>query len=69
VDLKDIPGTGKEGRVLKEAILSYVNGRRSAPPEAAKRPTPAAAEPKPTVTHASEQIAKPLPVYVALPDS
>lgn len=46
VDLKNVQGTGKEGRVLKEDILAYVSGMKSQP--AAAKPVKAAAPSPPT---------------------
>ena len=75
VDLKDVPGTGKEGRVLKEDILNYVNIKKSIqPPAPISRPTATAdaapsAKVQTTVSPSgAEAILKTLPVYAPLPD-
>ncbi|KAK2183331.1 hypothetical protein NP493_315g03049 [Ridgeia piscesae] len=59
IRLSDVPGTGREGRVLKEDIVSYLEGRAEAvqsapPPEAAPVP------PKPIVVAAP--VSRPTPV-------
>mgnify|MGYP003667811939 CR=1 FL=1 len=54
--LETIAGTGKEGRVTKNDILSYVENRIAAPKLEAPKPTPV----KPEV----KEVAKPAPVSV-----
>lgn len=47
-ELSKIPGTGKEGRVTKQDMLSYLKNRKAAPAqETATAPAPSIAEPKP----------------------
>ncbi|WP_289029035.1 dihydrolipoamide acetyltransferase family protein [uncultured Algoriphagus sp.] len=47
-ELSKIPGTGKEGRVTKQDMLSYLKNRKAAPAqETAAAPAPSIAEPKP----------------------
>ncbi|TDK48233.1 dihydrolipoamide acetyltransferase family protein [Algoriphagus formosus] len=47
-ELSKIPGTGKEGRVTKQDMLSYLKNRKAAPAqETAAAPVPSIAEPKP----------------------
>lgn len=47
-ELSKIPGTGKEGRVTKQDMLSYLKNRKVAPAqETAAAPAPSIAEPKP----------------------
>lgn len=47
-ELSKIPGTGKEGRVTKQDMLSYLKNRKAAPAqETAPAPAPSIAEPKP----------------------
>ncbi|WP_288372261.1 dihydrolipoamide acetyltransferase family protein [uncultured Algoriphagus sp.] len=47
-ELSKIPGTGKEGRVTKQDMLSYLKNRKAAPAqETAVAPAPSIAEPKP----------------------
>ena len=49
VALSDVVGTGREGRVLKEDILNFLNNKSavSAPPPAAARAPPVSQKPKP----------------------
>ncbi|KAK3299033.1 2-oxoacid dehydrogenases acyltransferase-domain-containing protein [Chaetomium fimeti] len=43
VDISEIDGTGRDGRVLKEDIYKFVEGRNAAPPQApSTQPTPTA---------------------------
>jgi len=47
-ELSKIPGTGKEGRVTKQDMLSYLKNRKAAPAqETTAAPAPSIAEPKP----------------------
>ncbi|WP_026945866.1 dihydrolipoamide acetyltransferase family protein [Algoriphagus marincola] len=47
-ELSKIPGTGKEGRVTKQDMLSYLKNRKATPAqETAAAPAPSIAEPKP----------------------
>ncbi|MDR6301476.1 dihydrolipoamide acetyltransferase family protein [Mesonia maritima] len=56
-ELENVPGTGKEGRVTKNDILSYVEDRKKSPqqsqPKQASSQQPAAAAPKPNPTPVS----------------
>lgn len=68
VDLADVTGSGKEGRVLKEDILAFLEGGRSrvetpAPPP---RPvfSPPAAAPSPPAAPAVVPAARPAPVFL-----
>ncbi len=45
-ELSKIPGTGKEGRVTKQDMLSYLKNRKAAPSQETA-PAPSIAEPKP----------------------
>jgi len=69
VNLADVQGTGKEGRVLKEDILSYVaSGGKSAPTSAPiPAPTPSPAQksaPLPPSPPAPAPVARPAPVFL-----
>ncbi|UYG09631.1 dihydrolipoyllysine-residue acetyltransferase [Halomonas sp. M4R1S46] len=44
LSLEEIPGSGKDGRVLKEDVMAVVEGGRARPVEAAPAPRPAPAE-------------------------
>jgi Pyruvate/2-oxoglutarate dehydrogenase complex, dihydrolipoamide acyltransferase (E2) component, and related enzymes len=47
-ELSKIPGTGKEGRVTKQDMLSYLKNKKATPAqETAAAPAPSIAEPKP----------------------
>lgn len=53
INLKDVPGSGRDGRILKEDVLRYIENSKSAPtppPTPAKapadRPTPISPAPK-----------------------
>jgi 2-oxoglutarate dehydrogenase E2 component (dihydrolipoamide succinyltransferase) len=46
-ELSKIPGTGKEGRVTKQDMLSYLKNRKAAPAQETAAPAPSIAEPKP----------------------
>ena len=49
VDLNQVPGTGRDGRITKKDILAYVEQRDSQPaPEPVATPTPPAPKPAPT---------------------
>ncbi|WP_100627176.1 dihydrolipoamide acetyltransferase family protein [Algoriphagus formosus] len=53
-ELSKIPGTGKEGRVTKQDMLSYLKNRKAAPAqETAAAPAPSIAEPKPVAVSIS----------------
>ncbi|KAJ1937121.1 hypothetical protein EC988_007983, partial [Linderina pennispora] len=53
VDLKFVPGTGKEGRILKDDVVRFINNGPPAAPAAAQTPgapTPGAIQTSPSVT-------------------
>ncbi|MGH2538861.1 MAG: dihydrolipoamide acetyltransferase family protein, partial [Candidatus Promineifilaceae bacterium] len=47
VDLGQVSGTGREGRITKKDILAYIEGRDAAAPEAAPAATPGPAPARP----------------------
>lgn len=62
-ELESIHGTGKDGRVTKNDILSYIDNRGSAP-QPATQSAPAAAPASAPVKQAPKEVAKPAPVSV-----
>ena len=58
VDLADVPGTGEGGRVSKQDILAFIEGRQAASAETIAPPEPVAADtPAPTATEPGESAA------------
>lgn len=58
-ELDKVPGTGKDGRVTKEDLMSYLKNRASAPAVASKAPETAAVKdtaPAPVVSKAAPQV-------------
>jgi len=58
-ELDKVPGTGKDGRVTKEDLMSYLKNRTSAPAVASKAPETAAVKdnaPAPVVSKAAPQV-------------
>lgn len=60
LDITQIPGTGKNGRITKEDILKYIKGRESAPVAPAAAPPAAAAEAPPAPS--SDRVEKRVPM-------
>jgi len=65
-ELESISGTGKEGRVTKKDILSYLDNRGEAPAKAASQLSPAPAAPSPQP--AAEPAPKGVPVSISSDD-
>ena len=68
VNLADVTGSGKEGRVLKEDILSFLEGGRpkieTPPPPPPPAFTPPVAAPSPPAVPAVAPVARPAPVFL-----
>ena len=62
IDITQLKGSGAGGRVTRDDVLAYVEGR-GAPSEAAPTPTPAAAEAAPTPAAAPAAAAQPAPAF------
>ena len=58
IDLKSVQGTGRDGRVLKEDILAFVNSGKQ---ESLKTP------PKPPISATAPTTPKPVPVPIVPP--
>lgn len=61
-ELERVPGTGKEGRVTKKDILSYLKNRTAAPSQSAAQSAPSTA-PQPAAPKAAPSAPKDIPVY------
>jgi len=57
-ELDAIRGSGKEGRVTKNDMLSYLSNKKQSPPSEAKNPTAASLSVSPTVATANPVIAR-----------
>ncbi|MEZ5501906.1 MAG: 2-oxoglutarate dehydrogenase complex dihydrolipoyllysine-residue succinyltransferase [Halioglobus sp.] len=63
LDISDITGTGKNGRITKEDIVKYMSAREASPPAAAVTPAaPAAREEKAPVGLSSERVERRVPM-------
>lgn len=62
-ELERIPGTGREGRVTKKDMLSYLKERTSAPAPATQPASPAASAP--SAAPAAQRSPQPMPVSIS----